>query len=154
MRILLNNSDWRRPDLIRGFAPAPAFSLCSCIFRQLLSLGQSWAHPSSKHRGRARGPRNAFLPAEQKLLGNQTSNKFIFKARDLGNWNYLGGIPFNGNCRISSFLAENIPGCDEALTCAQGSAVIRFPMAPQWKKCWAELLFKHIKEKKTQNQFS
>lgn len=121
MRFVFKAKVQGRPvDLIRGFDPALTFLqwLHSRIFRQLLSLEQSTSKLWASARG---GSQECISAAEQKLLGNQTSNKFIFKAWDLGNWNYLGGTPFNGIRRISSFLAENIPGCDEELMSVQGS---------------------------------
>lgn len=106
-------------DLIRGFESALAAleRLHSHIFLWLFSLRQS---TSQLQAAAGAGSQECISAAEQKLLRNQTSNKFIFKARDLGNWNYLGGISFNGNHRITSFLAENALGCDEMLMCAQG----------------------------------
>jgi len=108
-------------DLIRGVDSALAVSqqLHSRVSRQLLSPEQNTSQFRALSIGRA-GSQECISALEQKLLGNQTSNKFIFKAWDPGNWNCLGGIPINGSLRISSFLAENIPGCDEALMCAQG----------------------------------
>lgn len=120
MRFVFNDKFWGRPvHLIRGFDPALAFSqqLLSCVCRQLLSPEQSTSLLQALRRA---GSQECISAMEQKLLGNQTSNKFIFKAWDLGNWNYLGRILFSVNHHMSSFLAENIPGCDKVLMCAQG----------------------------------
>lgn len=69
-----------------------------CIFMWLFSLEQSTSQLQAAARA---GSQECISAVEQKLLRNQTTNKFIFKARDLGNWNYLGGISFNGNHRIN-----------------------------------------------------